>query len=221
MQRKNPYGYNSKGYNPDDMTENLQDRHSVPDMGEAQELFTVAHDGAAGATDGVAAAAADVLSDTALAELAKQRLCPQCPVAKEAEDARLRAFAEVDNMRKRVLKEKEDAIKYSASNVLNDILPALDNLDLALEHAKNQAACKDFFVGVDMTRKLMLDALGRHGLQQVGDSGEMFDPAVHEAVGVTPSAEVADGAICSILSKGYKLYDRLLRPARVVVCKNN
>ena len=210
MNKKNPYGYNSMEFNPDDISGNLQDRHAVPDMGDPQELFTTAGGGAA-----------EVLSDSALADLAKQRLCPQCPTAKEAEEVRLRAFAEVDNMRKRMLKEKEEAIKYAASKVLNDILPSLDNLDLALEHAKNQAACKDFFVGVEMTRKLLLDALKNHGLEPVGGTGEVFDPAIHEAVGVAPSSEVDNGAVCSILSKGYKLHDRLLRPARVVVCKNS
>lgn len=206
MNRNNPYD-NSSDFNPDDILDNLKDRRSVPDMGEQQEVFTAA------------TGDAEVLSDQELARQARERICPECPSGKEADETRLRALAEVDNIRKRMLKEKEESIRFAASNVLADILPALDNLDLALEHAKGQVACKDFFIGVDMTRKLMLDALKRHGLDPVGSIGEVFDPAVHEAVGMNADPDVDNGAICTILNKGYKLHERLLRPARVVVCK--
>lgn len=192
MNKKNPYGPGDD-FNPDDILDNLKDRHTVPDMGEPQNLFTAA--------PGHADPAAEVLTDDALAALAKERLCPNCPVAKEANEARLRSLAEVDNIRKRVLKEKDESIKFAASSVLSDILPALDNLDLALEHARNQEACKDFFIGVDMTRKLLLDALKRHGLEPVGEAGEMFDPAVHEAVGMNADPDVENGAVCTILNK--------------------
>ncbi|MDR1125567.1 MAG: nucleotide exchange factor GrpE [Deltaproteobacteria bacterium] len=203
MSRRNPYGFN-KEFNPDDILDNLKERES-------------AESGEPPAADEAAPPAE--LSDADLQGLARERICPSCPQGKEAEDVRLRALAEVDNMRKRLVKEKEEAIKFAASNVLSDILPALDNLDLALEHARGQEACKDLLVGVEMTRKLMLDALKKHGLEVVGQVGEAFDPAFHEALGMSASPDVDDGAICHILNKGYKLHERLLRPARVVVCK--
>lgn len=139
---------------------------------------------------------------------------------KEAEDARLRALAEADNARRRMAREKEEFLKYAASNVLGDILPSMDNLELALEHARGQAACKDFVIGVEMTRKLLMDALKKHGLVQVGVVGEPFDPNLHEAVGMEPNPDVPDGSVSKLMSAGYKLHDRLLRPARVVVSKN-
>ncbi len=142
--------------------------------------------------------------------------CPRCA---EAEKARLRALADLDNARKRLAREKEDFTRHAAENVLSDILPALDNLDLALSYAPQDAVCKNFVVGVDMTRKLLLDALARHGLEQVGALGEIFDPAVHEAVGMEPHPEYAAGQVCGLMNKGYRLKDRLLRPARVTVCK--
>jgi molecular chaperone GrpE len=153
--------------------------------------------------------------------------CPRCLAAEEAaaravaeaEDTRLRALAEADNLRKRLLREKEEAMRYIASSVLMDILPGLDNLDLALEHAKNSEACKDFFIGVEMTRKLLLESLKKHGLEPVGAPGELFDPAIHEAVSLVDDPGTPDGAVCALLSRGYRLQDRLLRPAKVVVCK--
>lgn len=146
-------------------------------------------------------------------ELAAQRALA------DAEEIRLRALAEADNARKRFLREKDEATRYAASSVLSDIIPALDNLDLALEHAKGNEACKDFLVGVEMTRKLLLEALQRHGLKPVGAVGEIFDPAVHEALSMAPHDEVPNGAICMLMTRGYMLHDRLLRPAKVVVCK--
>lgn len=210
MNRKNPYGFN-KEFNPDDILDNLKDREAPP----APPAPEAAAEGVADELE----APADALSDAELQSLTAERICPSCPQQKEAEDTRLRALAEVDNIRKRMVKEKEEAIKFASSKVLADILPSLDNLDLAMEHARGQEACKDLLVGVEMTKKLMLDALKKHGLEVVGQVGEEFDPAFHEAMGMSPSPDVASGAICNILNKGYKLHERLLRPARVIVCK--
>lgn len=144
----------------------------------------------------------------------------QCPHCAEADKARLLALADAENTRKRLAREKEEFRRYAGESVISDILPALDNLDLALAYAPDAKECRNFVVGVDMTRKLLLDALSRHGLEQVGELGEQFDPANHEAVGLEPHAEYANGQICGLMNKGYKLKDRLLRPARVMVCKN-
>ena len=138
---------------------------------------------------------------------------------KEAEDIKLRALADMDNTRKRLAREKEEHSRYAAENVLSDILPALDNLDLALSHAPQDQASKNFVIGVEMTRKLLLDSLSRHGLTTVGELGEEFDPAVHEAVNMEAHTEYPEGSVCGLMTRGYRLKDRLLRPARVAVCK--
>lgn len=161
-----------------------------------------------------------VVTDDALAAECAARVCPKCRVHKEAEDSRLRALAELDNAKKRLERERGEQIRFAAEKVLSDIIPALDNLDLALQHAGTNDACKDFVTGVRMTRKLMQEALAKHGLVQVGEVGEEFNPAVHEAVGTVKNPEVADDHVCALLSSGYTLHDRLLRPARVMVCKN-
>lgn len=159
------------------------------------------------------------MSDEELLSVCKPRLCAACPEKREADDARLRALAEVDNARKRMAREKEEYIRYAGETVLADILPSLDNLDLALQHATQEDVCKNFVVGVEMTKKLLLDALKKHGLERAGVVGEPFDPALHEAVGMTDDENVPDGHVCALLSCGYRLHSRLLRPARVVVCK--
>lgn len=143
-----------------------------------------------------------------------------CPLCAEAEKARLLAMADLENARKRLQREKDDFMRYAGETILSDILPALDNLDLALAYAPENKECQNFVVGVDMTRKLLLDALKRHGLEQVGELGEEFDPAKHEAMGMEPNEGYASGQVCGLMSKGYRLKERLLRPAKVTVCKN-
>lgn len=161
---------------------------------------------------------AGVSKEALLAEC-QSRICPECQVKKEADDVRLRSLAELDNAKKRLGRERDEQVRFAAEAVMADIVPSLDNLDLALQHAGDNEACKDFIVGVQMTRKLLFEALQKHGLDVVGDVGEEFNPAIHEAVGMTNAPEVPDGCVCALMSKGYKLKDRLLRPARVVVCK--
>ncbi|MCC8194696.1 MAG: nucleotide exchange factor GrpE [Deltaproteobacteria bacterium] len=144
----------------------------------------------------------------------------QCPHCAEAEKARLMALADLENARKRLAREKEDFVKFAGESIVADILPALDNLDLALAYAPEGKECQNFVVGVDMTRKLLLDALSRHGLEEVGELGEPFDPAKHEAVEMLPHPDYETGQVCGLMNKGYRLKDRLIRPAKVKVCKN-
>lgn len=143
----------------------------------------------------------------------------RCPLCAEAEKSRLLALADLDNARKRLAREKEDFLRYAGETVLADILPALDNLDLALSYAPQAKECQNFVIGVDMTRKLLLDALQKHGLKPIGGLGEEFNPADHEAMATEAHPDYAPGQICGLMSKGYRLKDRLLRPAKVTVCK--
>ena len=160
-----------------------------------------------------------VVPDDRLREECQARICPSCPVQKEAEDTRLRALADLDNAKKRLNREREEQVKFAAESILNDIIPSLDNLDLALQHAAKNEGCKDFVIGVQMTRKLLQDTLEKHGLKKAGAIGDEFDPALHEAVGMVNSHDVPDNHVCGLLSSGYTLNGRLLRPAKVMVCK--
>ncbi|MEF2232101.1 MAG: nucleotide exchange factor GrpE [Pseudodesulfovibrio sp.] len=189
---------------------------------EEGKLFGAEQDSLAGEAAPEREPEAEVsLSQEELVALCKESVCPGCDVFKEAENVRLRALADTENVKKRLQREAEDMKKYAGESVLADMLPVLDNLDLALAHTGNlDAACKNFVIGVDMTRKIFLDALKGHGLVQVeAVRGGGFNPEIHDAVGTVEDAELGDNLIAQVVQGGYLLKGRLLRPAKVMVSK--
>jgi len=134
-------------------------------------------------------------------------------------DAALRGRAEFDNYRKRVVREKEDAIRYANSSLFETLLPILDNFELGLGAAKNAPEAANIVQGLEMVRKQLEDFLRSNGVEVIDALGKEFDPNFHEAVGQEASAEVAEGVVLRQLRRGFKLRDRLLRPASVVVSK--
>lgn len=158
-----------------------------------------------------------IVEDEELLASYKERICPSCAVAGEAEEVRLRALAEMENFKKRLQREKDEQSRYAAESVLADLLPTLDNLDLALQYGSQSEACKDMLMGVEMTRKLLLDAVKKHGLEPVGAVGEEFNPEWHEAISREENTDVPNGHIVGVMQKGYKLKDRLVRSAKVTV----
>lgn len=191
---------------------------------EEGKIFT--EDGQEAEAEGVAEEVAEEeaefsLSQEELKALCRESVCPECDVHKEAETIRLRALADSENVKKRLLRENEEMKKYAGESILADLLPVLDNLDLALAHTDGLAdSCKNFVIGVDMTRKLFLDAVKGHGLEAVEASvGSDFDPEVHEAVGTVEKDGLGDNQIAQIVQGGYFLKGRLLRPAKVMVNK--
>jgi molecular chaperone GrpE len=133
-------------------------------------------------------------------------------------DAALRARADLDNYRKRVAREKEDAIRYANNSLLESLLPILDNFELGLEAAKNTPEATGIIQGLQMVRKQLEDFLRDHGVEIVNAEGNPFDPNVHDAVAHEPSPDV-EGTVIRQLRKGFKLKDRLIRPASVIVSK--
>jgi molecular chaperone GrpE len=134
-------------------------------------------------------------------------------------DAALRGRAEFDNYRKRVVREKEDAIRYANSSLFETLLPILDNFELGLGAAKTAPEAANIVLGLEMVRKQLEDFLRSNGVEVIDALGQEFDPNFHEAVGQEASAEVAEGVVLRQLRRGFKLRDRLLRPASVVVSK--
>jgi molecular chaperone GrpE len=160
------------------------------------------------------------LSDQELRQLCQEQVCPECPEKEEMDNKILQVRAEADNYRKRMAREKEQHCKYAIEKVLEDLLPVVDNLELAAEHGRKNEACKDLVEGVDMTIKLFMDNLRKHGLEPVEIvQGQEFDPAWHEAMAEEERQDLEAGQVCQVWQKGYKLKDRLLRPARVIVSK--
>lgn len=152
-------------------------------------------------------------------EECRAKLCAACNVAAEANAVKLRALAEMDNFKKRVQREKEEQARYAAEKVLADLLPTLDNLDLALQYGGQSEESRNMMVGVEMTRTMLLDALRKHGLVPVGEVGQPFDPNDHEAVGQEEAEGMEAGHIVRVMQKGYRLNEHLLRPARVIVSR--
>lgn len=132
-------------------------------------------------------------------------------------EERLRMAAEMDNFKKRLDREHQEQKRFAAEKVLTDLLPALDNLDLALQYGSKNEACKDMVMGIEMTRKQLLEAVAKSGLVALGERGEAFDPAIHEAIGISPDESLEKGAVSQVMQRGYKLNDRTLRPAKVMV----
>jgi molecular chaperone GrpE len=137
------------------------------------------------------------------------------------QDQLLRTRADWDNSRKRLQKEKEDAIKYAATDVVEKLLPVIDNFELGLQAAQNAADVKSLQDGMTMIYAQFSNFLREIGVETVAAEGQKFDPHSHEAVGEKESSEVEDGHVLQQLRKGYRLKDRLLRPAMVYVAKSS
>lgn len=131
-------------------------------------------------------------------------------------DKLLRKQAEFENFRKRGEREMQEAYVRARADLLTDLLPVLDNFDLAMQHADN-ASADVIHEGMQLIHRQMLDSLLRLGLEPIDADGQPFDPELHEAVATEVSEEVPDHTVVNVLQRGYRLGDRLLRPARVKV----
>ena len=129
----------------------------------------------------------------------------------------LRAVADLENYRRRALREKEELRKYATASLIEDLLPALDNLELGLLSAEGNESGKSIAQGFIMVVQQLKSILQQHGLEEVNPEGETFDPHRHEATGHEASEEVEEGKVIRVNRKGYLLQGRLLRPAMVVV----
>jgi len=137
---------------------------------------------------------------------------------KETHDRLLRTAAEFDNFKKRAVKEKEDVQRFGIERLLKDFLPVMDNLERALDHAE-QHDPRQVIEGVRLVQKLFESTLAKHGAVGFSALGKPFDPGVHEALMQQESDQPA-GTVVSEMAKGYKLNERLVRPAAVVVAKS-
>jgi len=132
----------------------------------------------------------------------------------------LRAAAELDNVRKRAIRDVEHARKYALENFSRDLLAVCDSLEMGVDAARNAAGSAEAETlreGSEATLKLLLQTLERFGVEELDPAGEPFDPEFHEAMTMQPSADAEPGSVLTVVQKGYTLNGRLLRPARVVV----
>ncbi len=139
--------------------------------------------------------------------------------AQEHWDRFVRLNADFDNFKKRAAKDRLDAIKYANEALIEKLLPVMDNFEAALAAGSNTdaASVQSLVAGVKMIATQLKGVLAESGLEEIEATGKPFDPAVHEALSQQPSSEVPEGHVLQLVRKGYRLKDRLVRPAAVVV----
>ena len=134
-------------------------------------------------------------------------------------DLYLRSQADLDNYRKRAVREVEDARRYANLSLLERLLPVLDNFELGLEAARQGGGAENILQGMSMVQKQLQDFLRDSGVEAIEAVGAEFDPNLHEALGQEASDEIPEGIVTRQLRRGYKLKDRLLRASAVMVSK--
>ena len=156
-----------------------------------------------------------------LTEADIEHLKSKAEQAQQWYDQLLRTTADLDNYRKRAVRERQEAVKYAQESLLQKLVPVLDNFDMAIAAAADarNATVAALQAGVAMIHQQLKTALTEAGLEEIDATQKLFDPNLHEAVAQEESSEVAEGHVLRQLRKGYKLRERLLRPATVVIAK--
>jgi molecular chaperone GrpE len=129
----------------------------------------------------------------------------------------LRTAAEMDNLRKRTAREREEAIRYANQRLLEELLPVIDNFEMGMQ-AASQDTSSMIYIGMDMVRRQLNDFLASQGVEEIPATGN-FDPNLHDAVAQEECSAGEEGRILRVTRRGFKLRDRLLRPSSVVVSK--
>jgi len=137
---------------------------------------------------------------------------------KEMSEKYLRLYAEFDNYKKRINKDKEELLKYGQESLLYELLTVIDNLELALKHASDEVST-GLIQGVEITYKELIKTLEKFGLNAVEAEGKTFDPSVHHAMSQIEDGELEENIVVEEYRKGYMLKDKVLRPALVAVSK--
>ena len=162
--------------------------------------------------------AADAATDTA-AEVDSELLDMQFAL-KDAEqelaehkDAMLRMHAEMENLRKRLIRDLEKSRKRALESFMNDLLPVRDSLLRGLEAAGDAASVESLREGKELILKMLNKVMEDHGLEEIDPKGEPFNPEFHEAMSMLPSADFPENMVMEVIQRGYRLNDRLIRPA--------
>jgi molecular chaperone GrpE len=155
--------------------------------------------------------------ENATPEAAADPLAHAQAEADKWKDLAYRSQAELDNFRKRATREAQETRAYANGEILRSILPILDNFEMGLEAARAESEKSMIFMGMQMVHRQFLEFLKDFGVQEIESLGKPFDPNVHEAVSQEVTTEHADGSIIRVTRRGYRLKERMLRPASVIV----
>lgn len=163
-------------------------------------------------------------SELVWAKAAVKQLQEEVAAAENAEEEQwqekyMRLQAEFENFRKRGEQRSEQRINEAKYQILLDMLPLADHLDLAMNHTDTlqDGPARDFVGSIEATRRAFLDTLRRYGIERIDPAGELFDPIVHEAIGQIPDAETPADHVSQVVQAGYRENERVIRPARVLV----
>lgn len=178
--------------------ENARD---LPDAGDS-----ATEDEAGRGHDGDAASIEDGADEGRLAAIERQLA--------EAREEVLRTRADMDNLRKRLAREMDSARRYAGERIFAELLPVLDSLEQGLSVVSESGPARD---GLELTYKQLLGVLEKQSLQPIDPVGQVFDPAEHQAISMQPTDRQPENTVLTVLQKGYRLHDRVLRPAMVVV----
>lgn len=149
---------------------------------------------------------------------AAQEACRRAEAERaEAQEAKLRSLAELENFRRRTLRQMEEERRYALFPLLRDLLPVLDNLRRAIESAQTSQDPGALLAGVQLVYKQFQDVLQRHHCVEIEALGGIFDPNMHQAVAQMPSPQHPPGTILQVTQPGFRLHDRVIRPSLVVV----
>lgn len=192
--------------------------NSTPPMEEQQPQATVEPQ-----VDATSAAAEQPVMDSAEQRIGELELALSQAEQRveEANDRTIRAVAEMENVRRRAAQDVEKAHKFALEKFAQELLTTVDNLERALEVAKQAEEMNQAFLeGIELTHKNLLSTLSKFGVEPVGEVGDVFNPELHEAMAMQPSTEQENNTLLAVMQKGYTLSGRLLRPAMVMVVKN-
>jgi len=158
-----------------------------------------------------------------ITKMTKAQLIKKVEKVQEASDKNLdlyiRSQAEIDNLKKRYQKERQDLVKFANESLIKQLLPVVDNLEKAIAHSQDEDSIEAIREGIDLTLKGLTDILQKAGVETVEAVGEQFDPNFHEAVSEMADDGVEPGTVIKDLQKGYTLHQRLIRPSMVIVNK--
>ncbi len=182
----------------------------IPPEVVAEALAAVDRAGAGGASPDAGDEPARLRAELEMSQARSRKMYEQL---REEHDLRLRAAADLENLRKRTRREQEEVTRYGLERFVKEVLPVLDNLDRAIAAAGEHP----LRTGIEMTRRLLEEALGRFGVKPFSALGTAFDPRVHEALLTVAAGDHPPGTVISEEQRGFMLHDRLLRPAAVIV----
>ena len=197
-------------------------QHEPSSEVESEEPISVEESTENGVAESESAPEESEVEDRAAASPSPEE-SPALPPAPEEQIASwreraIRATADLDNFRKRMTREKSESLRFANQALLEDLLPVLDNFEMGLQAAAGEPDSM-IYRGMVMVKKQLDDFLKGNGVEEISAEGQVFDPNVHEAVSQEECPETEDGSILRVMRRGFRMNDRLLRPANVVVAK--